>query len=206
MMKRLTVGSLAALFTLGIIFSAHAWRTERTDIEFTGESRFTGPVSFQQEWVDFLKVRATGVQADQGAILALTASEALVGTMSVTAAVVQNLSVPGSLIVGGYTISPYSVTTDAATTNGEVVAISAPLVIVTPSGQADGFTNTVTLANPPAPGFAVVVAVATSSNLLTVADSGNVSLASAFLGGSGDTLSLVAVSTSAWVEVARSNN
>lgn len=189
-MKKWIVGSVAAVLFFAFISAAHAWHTERQDIEYTGKQVFSAPVEVKSDF-SFGGTKLTATAAELNAVAdGVTASASDLNTLTSWYA----------------DWAPASVATDFATTNGEVVAVSAPLVVVTPSGQANGFTNTVTVANPPAAGFRVTIAVATSSNLLAIADSGNVSLASAFEGNTGDTLTLIGVSTSAWLEVGRSAN
>ena len=104
-------------------------------------------------------------------------------------------------------VADYQATLDVE--NGDVITFTNPKFVVTPLGQANGSTNTVTIA---APGTArvgdtaLLVVDSAATNLLYIADNGTVALASAFTGGVDDTLSLYAISATKWVETARSDN
>jgi len=91
--------------------------------------------------------------------------------------------------------------------NAEEVTYENPLMVLTSSGLADGFTNTVTLADPVEVGVVLTVYVApASSNLVGIADSGNCNLSAAFAGDDDDTLTLISTATNEWSEVSRSAN
>lgn len=92
-------------------------------------------------------------------------------------------------------------------TNGEAITYENPLMILTASGQASGYTNTITIANPTEIGVVLCLYVAdASSNLVGIADSGNCNLSAAFAGDDDDSLTLIATATNEWSEVSRSAN
>ena len=92
-------------------------------------------------------------------------------------------------------------------TNSAVITATNTLLIVTGTGGANDSTNTVTIANPDAIGVTITLMVDQSStNLIGLADSGNLKLSAAFNGDNNDTISLMAQTTTSWVETARSNN
>lgn len=91
--------------------------------------------------------------------------------------------------------------------NGTTLTITGGFAQVTPSGQANGYTNAVTLGNPVTVGRWVVIAVASdATNKLGIADSGNAKLSAAFTGDADDTLTLVSTASNVWKEVSRSSN
>ncbi len=110
-----------------------------------------------------------------------------------------------SLRVTNLTVASASV----SVTNGQTgVSLSTALLTVIQPGS-DAGTNTITLAAPNAAlvGRVCVIQVATSATgLLAIADSGTVSLSSAFSGGAGDILGLLATSTGTWSQIFTSNN
>lgn len=116
----------------------------------------------------------------------------------------------GSVIAGGNVIASGTVssvgTSSQSVTNGQLAIVLKPGVnIITPYGQADVFTNTVTLANA-TPGYRYDIIVASAaSNKLQIADSGNVRLTDAFTGDANDVLSLYGYSTN-YVETGRNAN
>lgn len=104
-------------------------------------------------------------------------------------------------------VADYQATLDVE--NGDVITFTNPKFVVTPLGQANGYTNTVTIAAPGSTRVgdtALLVIDSSATNLLYIADNGTVALSSAFTGGVDDTLSLYAISATKWVETARSNN
>jgi hypothetical protein len=125
------------------------------------------------------------------------------GTLTYT-----NLGLTTPSIAGFTQTGLISQTPTAATlTNGAVLTVASSFYNITASGQANGFTNTVTLANPTAAGDEVTLhVVAASSNLLGLADSGNLKLTAAGLLGDNDTIRLKAPDTSIWVEISRADN
>lgn len=90
-------------------------------------------------------------------------------------------------------------------TNGQTVAPTLPLYVVTGYGGADDTTNTITLANAVDGQSLTLIVDGASSNLITIADSGIAMLSGAWLGDNNDSITLVGVGTN-WVETAESNN
>ncbi len=92
-------------------------------------------------------------------------------------------------------------------TNTQAITVAAGAYVLNGIGQADNFTNTVTLAAPAAAGELVYLMVATaSSNLVTIADSGTVAASGAILLDGNDSAVLMAVDTSTWVLLSESDN
>ncbi len=101
-----------------------------------------------------------------------------------------------------------STPTALVVTNGQAVTVSEQWYLVRPEGGAAGTTNTITLADPGADLVGAVVKLQVSAsvtNALGLADSGNLKLEGAFVGGEYDTLILGAPDASTWVEDSRSN-
>ena len=97
--------------------------------------------------------------------------------------------------------------TSTSLTNGATLTPTASVHILNGIGGANDTTNTVTVANPTASGQKLTLIVnSASTNLITIADSGNVSLSGAWLGDNNDSITLQAVSTSAWVETSSIDN
>lgn len=90
-------------------------------------------------------------------------------------------------------------------TNGATLTPVYGTYIVSGIGGEDDTTNTVTLANAVDGQSLTLIVSATSSNLITIADSGNAALSSAWLGDNNDVITLRGVSTN-WVEVSASDN
>lgn len=115
-----------------------------------------------------------------------------------------DIAATDDLTVGG--LSRITPTVQAAT-NGQVITVADGFYNITSSGLPSGQTNTVTLANPTTAGDIVMIhLLAASTNLLSFADSGNLRLAGAYEMTDDDTLTLIAPSTSIWVEQGRSAN
>jgi len=91
-------------------------------------------------------------------------------------------------------------------TNTAVITPVVQTYVVTPIGSANATTNTITIANPAFAGQQLTLIVGPCTNVLGIADSGNVALAGAFAGSDYDTIRLVGMSTTNWVETARVNN
>lgn len=97
--------------------------------------------------------------------------------------------------------------TSASVTNGQAYTVASDVVILTGIGQANDFTNSITLANPTAVGNEVTILVAgTSTNLIGLADSGNLKLTAAFVGDNYDTITLYAQEAAVWTETSRTDN
>lgn len=128
-----------------------------------------------------------------------------------TLALLVSVALVGVAIAGDFTpfnaTLPVTPAQSASVTNGQAVTVSNGFLILTGIGGANDTTNTVTLSNPGAVGQRLTVAVATAStNLITFADSGNMALSSAWLGDGNDTIDLVGLTTSLWLQVSESDN
>ena len=126
------------------------------------------------------------------------------GTLEVTGAT----TLSGATSLGSASVSALTVT--AATgvwasqnvTNAQVVTIGG-FNVLNGVGQANGSTNTITLAN--AVDGRIAVLTFGGSNLVAIADSGTAKLSQAFQSTADDTLVLIGVGTN-WLEVSRSVN
>ena len=97
--------------------------------------------------------------------------------------------------------------TAANWTDGSTNTVAAGVHLISGTGGANDTTNTVVLANPAAAGDLVyIIMAATTTNLVTIADSGNVAASSAILLDANDSVTLVGATTSLWVEVSASDN
>lgn len=115
-----------------------------------------------------------------------------------------DLSVAGSIVATG-TVSATG-TSSQSVTNGQLAVVLKPGVnIITPYGQADVFTNTITLANATSGYRYDIIVASAASNVLEIADSGNVRLTAAFDGNANDVLSLYGYGTN-YVETGRNEN
>ena len=108
---------------------------------------------------------------------------------------------------GSVTTSGLVVNTSTATsvTNGAVLTPTASVHVLTGTGGANDTTNTVTIADAVDGQLLTLIVSATSTNLIGLADSGNLSLSSAWVGDNNDAITLRGVSTN-WVEVSASDN
>ena len=107
--------------------------------------------------------------------------------------------------VEGAVIAP----TALSATNGQAVALAAPVYILTGTGGADDTTNTITIANVSAAMVGAKITLvmdAASSNLITIADSAPCYLSAAWLGDNNDTIEMYVVATNVLVETSRSDN
>lgn len=121
--------------------------------------------------------------------------------------VADDLAVTDDASIGGkLTITPTALTV----TNGQAVTVADSLYVVTGSGGADNTTNTITLAAPAATGDIVQLIVDNaSSNLIGLADSGNLALTGAWVGDNNDSITLTGVihsDTTNWVETSSTDN
>ena len=95
-------------------------------------------------------------------------------------------------------------------TNGQVITLSATNAVVklTGIGQADAYTNTITIATPYPVGYDILFCVASgSTNLVLIADSTTVlALGSDVALGPTDTLRIFTVATNEAVKISTSNN
>jgi hypothetical protein len=111
-------------------------------------------------------------------------------------------TVSGDLTTSGNLIETAST---ASLTNGATLTPTASLYIITGIGGANDTTNTVALADATAGQKLTLIVDSASTNLITIADSGNAVLSSAWLGDNNDAITLVGVSTK-WVQVSESDN
>ena len=95
--------------------------------------------------------------------------------------------------------------TATSLTNGAVLTPTAAVHVLTGTGGANDTTNTVTIADATDGQLLTLIVSATSTNLIGLADSGNLSLSSAWVGDNNDAITLRGVSTN-WVEVSASDN
>jgi len=95
--------------------------------------------------------------------------------------------------------------TTASLTNGATLTASSSVYVISGTGGENDTTNTITIANATDGQLLTLIVDSASSNLITIADSGNVSLSGAWLGDNNDVISLIGVSTN-WVESSASDN
>ena len=95
--------------------------------------------------------------------------------------------------------------TALSVTNGAVITAVSDAYVLSGIGGANDTTNTVTLANATDGQKLTLIVAAATTNLITIADSGNVALSGAWLGDANDVISLIGVSTN-WVETSASDN
>ena len=97
--------------------------------------------------------------------------------------------------------------TSASVTNAEAYTVVSDVTILNGIGGANDTTNTITLANPTEIGnYATIVVAGASSNLIGLADSGNLKLSAAAVLDNNDAIVLYAAEAAVWVEVSRSDN
>ncbi len=100
-----------------------------------------------------------------------------------------------------------SAPTSLSVTNGQAVTVAKSCYLVSGIGSPNDNTNTVTLVNPSAAGDVVTLIMAAgTTNLVTIADSGNVAASGAILLDANDAVTLQAATTGLWVEVSASDN
>lgn len=117
-------------------------------------------------------------------------------------------TISGALAVSGNVTSSALIIetpTTTSVTNGATVTPTASVHILNGIGGANDSTNTVTLASATNGQRLTLIVASASTNLITIADSGNCALSGAWLGDNNDTLELIGVSTN-WVEVGETNN
>ena len=111
--------------------------------------------------------------------------------------------------ITGDTVSTLDTVTPTAlsgVTNAQVLTIAKSVYVITPTGGANDTTNTVTIANATASGQYVELHVAAgATNLLGLANSGNLNLTAAWVGDETDNIILRSISTN-WYEIGRSDN
>jgi len=110
----------------------------------------------------------------------------------------------GQLKVSGLSVA---VPTATSLTNGAELTAAAELHVLTGTGQANNYTNTVTIANPTVVGQKLTLVVSgTSSNLIGLADSGNLKLTGAAVLDNYDSITLQATEAAVWVEISKTDN
>ena len=115
------------------------------------------------------------------------------------------VSVGGDAAVIGTFNAAASIKAGVSVANGAVLTPAYGVYILDGTGQADDYTNTITLANATSGKALTLVVAAASSNLIAIADSGNCELSSAWLGDNNDVINLIGVGTN-WVERSASDN
>ena len=125
-----------------------------------------------------------------------------------TAVTANGVGVSGSFaIVSDLTVG--GIITDTPTsldvTNSAVLTATNSVYILNGTGGANDTTNTITVANATNGQLLTLIVAPASSNLITIADSGNMSLSGAWLGDNNDVITLRGVSTN-WVEASASDN
>ena len=106
-----------------------------------------------------------------------------------------------AILSGGLVTTPGT----ASVTNGATLTPTAAVMVVSGIGGANDTTNTITLASATTGQSLTIVVASTSSNLVSIADSGNAALSGAWVGDNNDVITLVGVGTS-WVQTGESNN
>lgn len=91
-------------------------------------------------------------------------------------------------------------------TNGQVITLAGSAYVLTGVGGANDATNTVTIANTTAGAEVKIMVASGSTNLVKLADSGNLKLSADAVLDNNDTLSLYAAATNELNEISRSNN
>jgi len=116
----------------------------------------------------------------------------------------------GLWVIGaGYTpsSSESGAPTASAVTNGATMTVTKQFHAITGSGLPSGGTNILTLAAPPGAGFIAVLTLAeASSNVVSFADQASANLGGTRVLGTNDTLTLIGLSTTKWLELSFSNN
>ena len=99
--------------------------------------------------------------------------------------------------------------TALSVTNGQSVALAAPVYVITGTGGANDTTNTITISNVSAAMVGTkitLIVAAASSNLVTIADSAPCYLSAAWVGDNNDTIEMYVVATNVLVETSKSDN
>jgi len=186
-MKKLGNILLAIAVIAAFTLTAYAGLRYSQDIEYAGTTVFSGPLVINGGTTETGDSAVTGDETRTG-------SSTISGTLDVTGAVTQ-------------TAAPVFVPTAASWTDGSTNTLSAAVYLVSGTGGANDTTNTIVLANPTTAGMEVtIVMAAATTNLITIADSGNVAASSAILLDANDVVTLYAATTSLWVEKSASDN
>jgi len=91
-------------------------------------------------------------------------------------------------------------------TNGQAVTTVSGTYILNGVGGANNSTNTITVANMTAGERVTFIVDSASTNLIAIADSGNMKLSAAWLGDNNDALKVEAAAAAVIVETSRSDN
>lgn len=176
-MKKAIIPTLAVLATFGVLVGLAAF-TDINSPQYYGKTGI--PKAYSAIDANFAAIES-GTQA--GAFTTLTINDATIGGM--------------------FRITPTALTV----TNAQPITITDSSYILNVSGSANNYTNTPVIANPTTAGDIVILHVlAASSNLIAIANSGNMLLSAAWEGGDNDVLVLHAITTSLWAEISRSDN
>jgi len=196
--------SSAATFTAGTL-------AVQTNATIGGTLAVTGVATFTAESVHNLGIDADYITTDGGAsggIDTKTAATLPVGASTATkvevadAAIITDIEGP---VVLSEEINIVGTALDV--TNTQSVTVVQGCYVLSGIGQANNYTNTITLAAPNAAGDLVYLLVATaSSNLIAIADSGTVAASAALELDGNDTAVFMAVDGSTWTLLSTSDN
>lgn len=106
-------------------------------------------------------------------------------------------------VTGGLT----ETVTAANWTDGSTNTLALGINLISGTGGANDTTNTVVLANPGTAGkVCTIIMAAGTTNLITIADSGNVAATGAILLDANDSVTLKAATAALWVETSSTDN
>ena len=114
-----------------------------------------------------------------------------------TVSLTKTISTTGDTTLNGDLITPL---TSVTVTNNDTITVASRVLNVTGIGQADNFTNAITLANAIDGQWVTLVVNASSTNLISLADSGINKLTGAIVLDNDDNVTLLGVGTN-WVQV-----
>jgi len=109
----------------------------------------------------------------------------------------------------GFTVSDGLVKltpTSQTVTNGEEITVADGVLILTGSGMPNDNTNILTIANGNIGDLVRIVVASDSTNLVGLADTGNLKLTAAFNGDNNDNITLYFAETNVLVELSRADN
>ena len=138
----------------------------------------------------------------KGIIFFVSFAVALVVFGAYTPVSVEDANFTSTLTTSGKVINTSTAT---SVTNGATLTPTAAIHVLNGIGGADDTTNTITIANATDGQLLTLIVNSASTNLITIADSGNCALSSAWVGDNNDAITLRGVSTN-WVEVSVSDN
>ena len=156
-------------------------------------------------WVDTYAVGGQGaasvttLAASGAATLGSTLSVAGTATLSGAATVGTTLGVTGAATLASrFHTTPVA---NVTATNGQAMTLSGVINLMTAAGQANNYTNTVTLANPTATGqWGVIHNMTGATNLLAIAKTGNFKGPAVQLA-AGESVILIAPSATTWAGI-----